>query len=176
MRTFTKFPDKADGDYIPYPAGTSIALLTGLFFVGKQQLSFQGESRIRPTVVLSWEGADRAADGRALSVLETLTDSLHDKSTFFNRAIALTGGQEPLPGLALRALLGKPAVITVRHVESQSGHTYARVVSCGPLPRGLSAPPPAVEPLYFDLQAPVESWPHHRSAAALPTAFGDRLG
>lgn len=95
MRTFTKPPDAGPGDYIPYPAGTSIATLTGLFFVGRQPVTFQGESRIRPTVVLAWEGADRAADGRALSVLETLTDSLNEKSTFFNRILALTGGQEP---------------------------------------------------------------------------------
>ena len=159
MRTFTRTPDAGPGDYIPYPAGTSIATLTGLFFVGRQPVTFQGESRIRPTVVLAWEGADRATDGRALSVLETLTDSLNEKSTFFNRILALTGGQEPPPGLALRSLLGQPAVITVRQVPSPAGRTYARVVSCGPLPRGLSAAPPSVAPLYFDLHAPADSCP-----------------
>ena len=148
MRTFQKTEDQ--GDFIIAPEGTQAAVLTVLAFLGKHEASWQGETKIRELVGLSWELAEPGPDGRALSVTETLTASLHEKSKLYSRVIALAGGKEPPPGFDLAGLLGRGAIVTTAHT-TKADRTYCDVVQVGPLPRGLAAPVPSLAPVYFDL-------------------------
>ncbi len=148
MRTFQKTEDQ--GDFIIAPEGTQAAVLTVLAFLGKHEATWQGETKIRELVGLSWELAEPGPDGRALSVTETLTASLHEKSKLYSRVIALAGGKEPPPGFDLAGLLARGAIVTTAHVNRE-GRVYCNVAAVGPLPRGLAAPVPSVPPLFFDL-------------------------
>lgn len=148
MRTFHKTEDQSD--YQLPPEGTGAAVLTVLAFLGKHEATWQGETKIRELVGLSWELAEPGADGRALAVTEVLTASMHEKAKFYSRVLSLTGGREPSPGFGLDGLLGRGAVVTTAYV-TKADRTYCNVVQVGPLPRGLAAPVPSVAPVYFDL-------------------------
>jgi hypothetical protein len=147
-RTFNKISDT--GDFVLAPEGTSTAVLVCLAYLGKHESTYNGETRIRELLGLSYELSERGEDGRALAVQEVMTASLHEKSKFFPRVLALCGGKEPLAGFDLAGLLGRGCVITIGHVQ-KDGRTYANVLQVGALPRGLSAPAPSVAPVYFDM-------------------------
>jgi hypothetical protein len=140
-----------DGDFIVAPEGTSAAVLTVLAYLGKHESTWQGETRMRDLVGLSWELAERADDGRAIAVTEVVTNSLHEKSKLFSRVLALTGGREPPPGFDLEKLLGRGAIVTVVH-DLRDGKTWANVGQVGPLPRGMPAPATSVAPVYYDIE------------------------
>ena len=164
MRTFQK-PSEDAGDFILAPAGVTAATLITLSYLGKHESTWQGQVRERELVGLSWELAERGPDGRGLSVTETLTASLHPKAVFYSRVLALTGGQEPPPGFNLAELLGRSAIVTIQHAV-RGDRTYANVGAVGPLPRGMSAPPPTVGLTFYDIEA------HDPAAyAALPARF-----
>lgn len=151
-RAFSK--SEGEGDFILAPEGSSFAVLTVLAYLGKHESTWQGQTRTRELVGLAWELADRAEeDGRALSVTEVLTASLHEKAKFFGRVLALCGGREPPPGFDLEQLLGHGAIVTVAH-EVRDGKTWANVSQVGPLPRGMTPPQPSITPIYFDIEAP----------------------
>lgn len=163
MRTFNKTEDQ--GDFVIAPEGTTAATLTCLAFLGKHESTWNGETKIRELVGLSWELGEPGPDGRALAVSEILTASLHEKSKFFARVLALCGGKEPPPGTDLAALLGRGAIVTTAHVN-RDGKTYCNVASVGPLPRGMAAAAPSVAPVFFDLESPDPA-----AYSALPARF-----
>ena len=163
MRTFNKTEDS--GDFILAPEGTTAAVLIGLAFLGRHEATWQGETRDRELVGLCWELGEPGPDGRALSVTEVLTASLHEKAKFFSRVLAMCGGREPPPGFNLAELLGRGAIVTIQHAV-KGDRTFANVVAVGPLPRGMTAPPPSVGLTFYDIEA------HDPAAyAALPTRF-----
>ena len=147
-RTFNKIADT--GDFVLAPEGTSTAVLVCLAYLGKHESTYNGESRIRELLGLSYELSERGEDGRALAVQEVMTASLHEKSKFFPRVLALCGGREPPAGFDLAGLLGRGCVVTIGHVTKE-GRTFANILQVGALPRGLTAPPASVDPVYFDL-------------------------
>ena len=163
MRTFNKTEDQ--GDFVIAPEGTTAAVLTCLAFLGRHESTWNGETKIRELVGLSWELAEPGPDGRALAVSEILTASLHEKSKFFSRVLALCGGKEPPPGTDLAALLGRGAIVTTAHV-TREGRTFCNVAAVGPLPRGMTAAAPSVATVFFDLESPDPA-----AYAALPTRF-----
>ena len=149
MRTFQKTEDQ--GDFVIAPEGTQAAVLTCLAFLGKHEATWQGETRTRELVGLSWELSEPAPDGRRRAVQEVLTASMHEKAKLYSRILALTGGREPPAGFELAGLLGMGAIVTTAHV-SRDGRTFCNVVNVGPLPRGMTAAAPSVAPVYFDLK------------------------
>ncbi len=150
MRTFKKTEDT--GDFQIAPEGTGVATLTVLAFLGRHEASWQGEVKIRELVGLAWELSEPGPDGRPLAVTETLTASMHEKAKFYSRILALTGGKEPSSGFDLAKLLGLGAIVTTAHV-AKADRTYCNITQVGPLPRGLSAPPPSVAPTFYDIDA-----------------------
>lgn len=163
MRTFNKTEDQ--GDFVIAPEGTTAAVLTCLAFLGRHESTWNGETKVRELVGLSWELGEPGPDGRALAVSEILTASLHEKAKFFSRVLALCGGKEPPPGTDLAALLGRGAIVTTAHVNRE-GKTYCNVASVGPLPRGMAAATPSVAPVFFDIETPDMA-----AYSALPTRF-----
>jgi hypothetical protein len=161
MKTFTKATER--GDFIPFPEGTAMATLIGLYFLGPHPTVWNGQERQRRLCALHWEASERAADGRALSVLEVVTESLDERAKLYQRILSLNGGLEPEPGLDLRLLLGRPAVITVRHVD-KDGRVFANVTQVGPVPRGLVLQAPSVPLQFFD----IEDLAHSCDLATLP--------
>ncbi|MCC7277477.1 MAG: hypothetical protein IT487_04055 [Chromatiaceae bacterium] len=162
-RTFTKTEDT--NDFQIAHEGPGAAVLTVLAFLGRHERTWQGETKIQELLGLTWEQAEPGTDGRSLSVTEVQTASLHPKSKFYSRILALTGGREPPAGFQLDGLLGRGAVVTVAHVE-KGDRTYANVIAVGPLPRGMAAPIPSVTPTFYDID-------EHDPAAydALPARF-----
>jgi hypothetical protein len=149
MRTFHK--SESDGDYILAPEGTGAATLTVLAFLGRHRQTFQGQTKERELVGLSYELAERAGeDGRALSVNETLTFSMHEKAKFFARIKALCAGREPPEGFDLGKLLGRSYLITVAH-EARDGNTYANIAGVSPILRGMQVLASSVPPIGYDI-------------------------
>jgi hypothetical protein len=149
MRTFNKNTSIGD-DYILAPAGTQPAALTCLAIVGHHDRTWQGETKRQELCVLAYELGETATDGRALSVTETLTFSLHEKAKLFARITALNGGREPSPGEPLNNLLGKGCIVTIDHT-TKGERTYANITQTAPLLRGMPPPTTSVKPIYFDL-------------------------
>lgn len=147
-RTFQKPAE--DGDFIPAPEGTGAAVLTVLAFLGLHESTWQGKPRTRELVGLSYELADRSEDGRALAVNEVVSVSFSEKAKLYARIKALCGGREPPEGWDLAKLLGRPCLVTVVHSE-RDGYTYANVEAVSPMPRGMQAVAPSVQPVYFDV-------------------------
>lgn len=108
-RTFNK-DTSTSGDYVLPPEGTQAAVLTGLAFCGNHRKEWQGKVTNPEIVVIGYELSEPGPDGRVLSVTETQTASLHEKSNFFQRVVALNGGKEPQPGMPLSDLLGKGVI------------------------------------------------------------------
>lgn len=163
MRTFQKTEDT--GDFVVAPEGTTAAVLICLAFLGRHESTWNGETKVREIVGLGWELGDPGPDGRALSVTETLTASLHEKSKFYSRVLALTGGREPPAGFDLAGLLGRGAIVTTAHV-ARADKTFCNVTAVGPLPRGLAAPVPSISPVFFDIETPDPA-----AYAAMPARF-----
>ncbi len=149
MRTFRKTEDQ--GDFVIAPEGTQAAVLTCLAFLGRHESTWNGETKVRELVGLSWELGEPGPDGRRLAVQEVMTASMHEKSKFYARILALSGGREPAAGFDLAGLLGMGAIVTTAHVTKE-GRIFCNVVSVGPMPRGMVAAAPSVPPVYFDLK------------------------
>lgn len=149
MRTFNKSTATGE-DFILAPEGTQAAVLTCMAIVGHHDRTWQGETKRQELCVLAYELGETATDGRALSVTETVTFSNHEMSKLFQRIVALNGGREPAPGEPLPGLLGKGCILTIQH-SSKGDKTYANIGQASPLLRGMPAPTPSVQPIYFDL-------------------------
>jgi len=145
-----KVRDTGSGDFQQLEPGTYAALCYRVIDLGTQTSTFEGKQTSRHQVLLAFEVDEPMDDGRPFSVSMFLTASLHEKATMRKileswRGRAFT--PEELTGFDLRAVLGKPCMVSV--ITTDKGKT--KVASVSKLPKGMK-PPKAVNPqLHFDL-------------------------
>ena len=140
---------KAESGSFEIPTqGSHVASLYCLAFLGQHMNTFS--NKLQELVGLGWETEETDAEGRPLTVLETVTYSLYERSKLFARIVALNGGQEPQPGFELRSLLGRSSILTVIHVH-KGEKTFANVSAASPLPRTMDGHVPRGV-IYFDLE------------------------
>ena len=82
-----------------------------------------------------------------------MKDSLHEKSKFYARIVALNGGKVPAEGFELANLLGRGVMVSIVH-RTSGERVYANVDQVTPIPRGMVPPVPSVDPVYFDIDDP----------------------
>lgn len=142
------FSKSESGSFEIPTEGSHVASLYCLAFLGQHVNTFS--NKLQELVGLGWQTEETDSEGRPLTVLETVTFSMYERSKLFGRIVALNGGKEPQPGLDLRALLGKSSIITVTHT-AKGDRIFANVSAASPLPRGMAGLAPSGI-LYFDLE------------------------
>jgi hypothetical protein len=179
-------------DYIP-PEGTKMSL-----YVGGRSKQFEivdegecnavlgavqdlgevmGQYGMRPKVRLVWVSDQCDSEGNQKIVLQSVTNSLHEKSTLGKVVKAMTGYQPPDNGeFDLEPLVGKQQKLVIEHSDSD-GRTYANVTMVLKPNRGVHVEipqgwhPPAVKPQPTGpLNATMQALKAKKQAAAEATA------
>jgi hypothetical protein len=136
------------------PPGTYTAIIVTVADLGKQKRTVGDEISIRHQLGIAYELADEAGpDGAKLSVSETYTSSLHEKSKLAD-VVSAAFGKTP-DEVDPADLLGNVLSITVDHRTDSQGRTWCNVISVGGLPpaakKGVRTDTPL---LTFDLDEP----------------------
>ncbi len=141
MGRFAK--ENGGGEFEQCPAGTHVAVCTGLIDLGTRHEEYQGKPVSRNQVVIRWETPDELMeDGQPFIVSSFYTNSLSEKSKMKPMLEAWRGKQfteEELAGFDLQNILGAPCMLNVTHNDKGK----ARVSAVMALPKGTPKPKPA---------------------------------
>lgn len=155
---------RAGSDFKPVPSGTHIAVCTAVVDLGlqagsdkfpkpREQVYLRWEI---PSETVTWKDADGNDKSGAAVIGKTYTLSLNEKAALRRdleswRGRSFTDAE--LVGFDVKNVLGKACQLGVVHNES-GGKTYANIAAVMGLPKGISAPSPSHEPLYYSVDAP----------------------
>jgi hypothetical protein len=135
------------------PEGAYPAWITTVADLGVQRSSYQGKERVSEKLGITFELAtEKAKDGRAFAVFDTVTFSFNEKSRLYEIAKAALG--KAPEDLDPAELVGKPVLVTVIHRSGPDGKVWANVERVTPVPKGLKVPPTKTPLLTFDLERP----------------------
>ena len=146
------------GNFTPAPAGLHRAVCISYVDIGTHDEEYQGETKERSSVALTWELPDEMIDVKGEQkpqvVSKFYTKSLHEKSTLRHdlaswRSIDFT--DEELEGFDLDNILGKACQVNVVHAPRNAGGVRAKVTAVLPLSKGMTKPTPSIEPWRYDL-------------------------
>ncbi|NDG03625.1 MAG: hypothetical protein EB119_10655 [Synechococcaceae bacterium WBB_34_004] len=151
----------------PIEAGSHRAVLYSVVEIGTHKNVFADQEKWQRKGRFTFECSDLTSEfevvenGKTTKVEKPLvisteqTLSLGEKSNLRKllegwRGQAFTSAE--LKEFSLKNLLGKPALINVVHKMSKQGRTYAAITSISKLPRGMKAPKPFNEPIYYEIE------------------------
>lgn len=130
-------PENDGGSFELCPAGAHPAICYRFIDLGTHQSTYQGQTRFRHEVLLSWEIADaeiRMQDGRPFCIGRIYTWSMGEKSNLRKDLEAWRG--QPFTdkdfgngGFDIKNIVGKSCLINVAHVEKQNGGGTRDVVN-----------------------------------------------
>jgi hypothetical protein len=133
------------GSFERPPAGMFPAICYRIIDLGTQPVSFQGETKNKHQVLISWELHDEdttMADGRPMVIQKRYTLSMHEKAALRHMLEAWRGKKFADAECALfdiENLLGQTCYISI--VESENkGVTYSNIASVNKPPKGFEAP------------------------------------
>lgn len=129
------------------PAGTHIARCYQIIDLGTHDKEWQGKTRKKHEIRISWELSDETADfGKGhpepFSVHKTYTLSLSEKASLRHDLECWRGRiftESELESFDVAKVIGAPCMVTIAHVE-KSGNTYANVTAVTAMPKGVTAP------------------------------------
>lgn len=143
--------DTGGGDFKMVPAGNHIAVCSMVVDLGKQQVDFQGETKIKPQAYVAWElpnetieWTDKEGNERKgpMRIGRTFTVSLHRNATMRGVLESWRGKpftEEEAKGFDITKLAGAACMVNVTHAE-RNGKTYANVAAVTPMPKGMERP------------------------------------
>jgi len=135
----------------PCPQGTHQAVCYGIWDIVLQKITWQGNEKIMPKIVVAWEinklidcpGND--FDGLNYVLSKTYTNSTHEKSNLIQDLAALGITLTPIEqaeGFDIEGkLMGLSCLIGVVHKKGTNGTVYANIGSLVPLPDGFKEMP-----------------------------------
>lgn len=142
------------------PAGTHVARCIRIIDIGTQHGEYQGKPTVRRQIIVMWELPNELMDDDKPFVCAAFyTASLSEKAKLRKDLEAWRGRaftNEELAGFDLKAILGKPCMLSI--VERESGGTKVGGVIA--LPKGTPVPPHANETWAFD----IDDWNEERFA------------
>lgn len=145
----------AGGTFVLAPSGTHVATCYQVIDLGVQP---GGQYAPKHKVLIGWELTEELMDdGRPFVVSKRYTVSLNEKANLRADLESWRGRRftdDELKGFDLKAVLGKPCMVTVTHDTSPAGKTYANVRSVAAMPKGMKAPPAVNALVNYDLDAP----------------------
>lgn len=143
------------GNFELAPEGTHLATCYRVIDLGTQETNFQGQSKHKRQVMLSWELPDELmSDGRPFTVHKTYTLSSDEKSTLRKHLESWRGKKfdsAELGSFNIAKLIGIAALINITHTHADNGKTYVNVESLSRLMKGQEGKPLINEPLHIDL-------------------------
>lgn len=167
-----------EGFEIP-PAGSHPAVLVALVDLGTHDEEFTDDktggtkTKAMRKVYLCWELTSAKLSGSAFNhvVGRQYTLSL-GKSAALRKLVEGYYGK-PIPDgkdVDFTKLLGKPFLVSVVHKPGSGDRTYANFAGAGPVPVGLTVPPPKRRPFAREVTSPdpLPDW--------LPYYYGEPLG
>lgn len=160
------------GDFVACPAGNHPGTIVGLFDIGTQDESYQGQAKQLRKLVLVYELARKKPDGKPFVLGEEFTWSLTEKAKFRKMVESVTGrkfkdGESYDP----RQLVGAPVMVMV--TNTQNGEkTYHNVASVSQFPDGFPAPTPTYSSVVWSVLAN-EPWP--AGLEWLPYIYGNAI-
>ena len=134
------------------PEGTHTAVLYSIVDLGTQKSTFNGETKIKRKMRLSFELSDeRMEDGRPFSISKEYTQSSHEKAVIVKDVKSWTG-EKLGPDFNPKSLIGRACNLTIAH-DHKDENTYANIMGIAPLKKNEQAPAMQNKALYFDLDA-----------------------
>lgn len=140
--------------YTPAPAGAHPAICIGFIDMGTQETMYGNKRQIR----IRWElPTELMNDGRPFTISQTYTWSMSTKSRLRGdleswRGKAFEKADFGKAGFDTRKLVGVPCLLNVIHT-TKGTDTYANISSISPIPKGMTRPEKASNPLvYFALE------------------------
>jgi hypothetical protein len=132
--------------------GTHTAIITAVADLGLQRSRFDPPQREQIGIVYELTDETRS-DGSKMSVHETYTAVLHEKSRLFGVIAAALG--KVSKQVNITDVLGKVVAATIVHRQDSQGRTWANVESVGGLPEAAKKGVSTDTPLeVFDLDQP----------------------
>lgn len=147
-------PKETGGDFERVPAGTFVAVCYRIIDLGTQQGEWQGKPKLSHKVMFSWEfPEEKMSDGRPFTIHQRYTLSASQKAKLRQdleswRGVPFT--DDDFGAFDLGNVLGKACLMGVVH-EHKNGKVYENITSILRLPKGMVAPEPANESIYFSL-------------------------
>lgn len=148
------------GGFHPAPAGTHIARCVRLIDLGTQHTTFDGQAKTVPQIRLTWELPLETrvfGDGKEPEpylVSQEYTNSLGDRAKLRQHLESWRGREftaDELAGFDLKAILGKPCMLSIVHKKGQTGNTYAAISGVTALPKGTTPPKQVTETQCYDI-------------------------
>jgi len=154
-------PEPTGNDFAPPPAGTHPAICYRFIDLGTQMVEWQGTRKTQRKVLIGWElPTELMEDGRPFTLTRRYTWSMSEKSNLRHdleswRGKAFTNDDFAGPDrFNIKNILGKACLLSVVH-ETKDGKTYANLKGVTALPKGMPAPEPISDIVYFALEKPL---------------------
>ena len=141
-------------DFTPPPEGTHRAVCYRVIDLGTQKTEFQGQVKHQHKIMLSWELSDELMeDGHPFAIHQRYTWSTHEKATLRHhleawRGKAFQDSDFGPNGFNIKNVIGAPCLLGVVH-NQKDGKTYANIRSISKMPKGMEAPKPVNDQIYF---------------------------
>lgn len=130
------------GNFTPHPEGQFSMLCVDVVNLGVNVEVFPGqEPREVAKVALVFASGERQADESLTLVTTEMTLSANEKANL-RKFLESWRGKSYTPeqaeaGLPVNKLYGQSALVSIEHVTTRKGRKFAKIVSIGPLPKGL---------------------------------------
>lgn len=145
------------GSFELAPEGTFLGVCYRVIDMGTQESSYNGETKRNHKVMISWElPNERMDDGRPFSIHQMYTLSMHEKATLRKHLESWRGRKFEandfgVDGFNIKKLLGAGCLLTVTH-STKGENTYSNLTGVAKMMKGMEAPPPENETLYFSME------------------------
>lgn len=152
-----KMRNTGGGDYERVPTGMTLGICYGLVDIGLQESTYQGQTRIKPQVVILWETpGELMTDGRPFGISKVYTASMHENAGLRKDIESWRGkklSESEAEEFDLIAVLGKPCLLNI--TEATKGErTYTNVGSITPIMKNMTVPQCANSLVSYDMDRP----------------------
>lgn len=135
-------------DFEPVPAGSVQAVCFGVWDIGLQESTWNGQTKRKHKIVVGFETTHQTKEGARMIIYKHYTLSLSAKA---NLSADLEGwmgkafkDEERTQGFNVETLVGQNGILAIVHKESD-GKTYANITGISPLMSGMEKITPEAE-------------------------------
>lgn len=146
-------PVDENAEFAPHPKGPVLARCAHVISLGEKVDEWENVQRLKEVLLFLFYTGERKQNGEPfLLATKEFTNSMGEKANLRRfleswRGQAYTPEQVKKP-IDLSRLVGQPVQLTVDHVRSKSGRTYAAIVSVSPvLPQVMDSVPELPNPV-----------------------------
>lgn len=144
-------------EFKPLEAGTHIGRVCGLIHIGTITDLIQGKDVTRNRISVSFEiPSQLKEDETPYTISQEFTLSMHKQGNLLPFVESMLGRKlekDEAREFDVYSLVGTPAMVNVIHsAPNADGNVFANIKSVSPLPKGMEAPAPVIEPYLFDYE------------------------